>query len=50
MDFLMESNGLLVVCVHLIYAPLFNMEVMCFTYLEKFGINLLTKFILPKKY
>ena len=45
----MDSKDLLAALVRLISDPFFNLEVMCFTSSAKFGINLLTKFILPRK-
>ena len=45
----MDSNNFLATPFHLISDPFFNIEVICFTSSAKFGINLLTKFILPRK-
>jgi len=47
--YLMDSKELLEPSAHFISDPFFNMEVMCFTSSAKFGMNLLTKLILPKK-
>lgn len=46
---LMVSKKLLTTSVHFISDPFFSMEVMCFTSSAKFGINLLTKLILPRR-
>ena len=46
---LMASKELLATSVHFISDSFFSMEVMCFTSSAKFGMNLLTKLILPRK-
>ena len=49
MAFLMDSKYLLAELVYFIFDPFLNMEVICFINSAKFGINLLTKFIFPRK-
>ena len=49
MALLMASKYLLAASVHLISDPFFNMEMMCFSNYEKFGISVLTKFLFPRK-